>query len=51
MNHDPSLEILKKNIHLADKETLLMLLDSIENDEPLERHKPIIAELRRLANT
>ncbi|MDR0740696.1 MAG: immunity 30 family protein [Puniceicoccales bacterium] len=51
MNHNPSLEILKKNVHLADKKTLLALLDNIENDEPLERHKPIITELRALVNT
>jgi hypothetical protein len=44
------LAYLKENVHLADKETLLKLLDNIENDEPLEQHKPIIAELRKLAN-
>jgi hypothetical protein len=51
MNHDPSLEILKKNIHLADKKILLVLLDNIENDEPLERHKLIITKLKKLVNT
>jgi hypothetical protein len=49
-NTEECLDFLKKNVFLADKETFLMLLDNMENDEPLERHKPIIAELRRLAN-
>jgi hypothetical protein len=51
LNDSEYLLYLKKSIHLADKETLLNLLDYMENDEPLERHKPIIAELRSLVNT
>jgi hypothetical protein len=50
INHAPSLEVIKENVHLADKETFLALLDFFENNEPLEYHKPIIAELRTLVN-
>jgi hypothetical protein len=49
-NDDSDLKAIKENIHLADKGTLLMLLDYLENNEPLEQHRPIIAELRKLAN-
>jgi hypothetical protein len=41
--------LLKQNIHLVDKETMLKLLDNLENDEYCpEVHKPIIKELREL---
>jgi hypothetical protein len=51
-NSNPYLETLKENIDLADKETLLRLLDNCENDKYCpERHKSIFAELRRLMNT
>jgi hypothetical protein len=45
------LEYLKLNIYLADKETMLILLDNIGNDKGcLKEHKPIIKELRELVN-
>jgi len=51
-NTPDCLKILKQNIHLADKETLLKLLNNMEQDKycPPE-HKPIIAELRELINS
>ncbi|MDR3224251.1 MAG: hypothetical protein LBT03_01550 [Holosporales bacterium] len=50
-NTPDCLNCLKQNIHLADKETLLKLLDNIESDKyrPDER-RPIITELRGLVN-
>ena len=39
---------LKQNIHLADKETLLKVIQDIENDEPLPEHVKAIKELREL---
>ena len=43
--------ILKQNIHLADKETMMKLLDNMEKDKYCpEQHRPIIAELRSIVN-
>jgi hypothetical protein len=45
------MSILKQNIHLADKETMLKLLDNMEQDKYCpEEHKPIIKELRELVD-
>jgi hypothetical protein len=49
LNSQQHLQCLKQNIHLADKETMLRLLDNMENDKYCpEEHKPIIKELREL---
>lgn len=48
-NTSEDFEVLKKNIHLADKETLLKLLDDIYKDKySLPEHKEAIQELRKL---
>ncbi|MBR1479635.1 MAG: hypothetical protein IJ599_01920 [Alphaproteobacteria bacterium] len=46
--NDPEcLDVLKKSIHLADKKTLLKLLDIIcENKYSLPEHRIIVSELR-----
>lgn len=45
-------EVLKKNIHLADRETLLKLLNDIYEDKySLPEHKTIVNELRKLLNS
>jgi hypothetical protein len=50
-NTKDCLECLKQNLHLADKTTLLKLLNNMWNDKNcLMEHKPIIAELRELVN-
>ena len=46
LNHPNCLGIFRSNIHLAKKETLLKLLDSISQES--ERHREICAELREL---
>jgi hypothetical protein len=49
LNSKKHLQCLKQNIHLADKDTMLKLLDNMENDKYCpEEHKPIIKELRAL---
>jgi hypothetical protein len=49
LNADNDKIFLKQNIHLADKDTMLKLLDNMENDKYCpEEHKPIIKELREL---
>lgn len=45
-NTPETLEVLKENIHLADKESILTLLDYIQS----ENKKPIIEKLRRIVN-
>jgi hypothetical protein len=56
INHDLYLEIIRENVHLADKETFLALLGDRElgalknNASSAERHIQIIAELRSLIN-
>ena len=49
-NFPEKLKILKENIHLADKESLLKLLNYLEEDDCPKPHKPIIAELRKMVN-
>jgi hypothetical protein len=48
-NTTSCLQVLKQNIHLAAKETILKLLKNMENDKYCpDKHKPIIRELREL---
>jgi hypothetical protein len=47
-NSPQHLLVLKENIHLADRGTLLKLFNYMENDRP--SRKQIIAELRELVN-
>ena len=51
LNTELDKNCLKKYIYLADKETMLKILDNKEiNKYCPEQHKPIIAELRSLVN-
>lgn len=46
-NTPEALKVLKKNIHLADKETLLKLLDIMYEDKySLSKHRSVINKLR-----
>lgn len=46
LNSPEDLEILKANLHLAEKEKLLEILDMIY--QRTEKHRPVIEELRNL---
>lgn len=48
LNHGKCLQLFKENVHLADQDKLLELLDIMYQES--EAHRPVIDELRKLIN-